>query len=66
VSDGQEVIARRLVRALRSDEPITLCLHSTDDPCPELEVGSLPESLAAIEVESGSAADYDALLGGAR
>lgn len=64
--DGEDVVARRLVSALRADEPLTFCLEPTPAPASHLEVDAIPESLAAIEVEAGVAADYDALLGGAR
>jgi len=63
--DGEELVARRLLRALRSDEPLTLCLESAPSPDARLEPSAMPESLASIEVEAGVAADYDVLLGGA-
>jgi len=63
--DGEALVARRLLGALRSDESLTLCLEPAESPENSLEPRELPESLASIEIEAGSAADYDALLGGA-
>jgi len=62
---GEELVARRLLGALRSDESLTLCLEPVESLESSLEPGELPECLASIEVEAGAAADYDALLGGA-
>ena len=64
IRDGEDVVARRLVRALRSEEPLTLCLEPLAEAEPQLHNDALPSSLAAVEVEAGVAADYDELLGG--
>ena len=64
VRDGEDIVAKVLVRALRSDEPLTMFLEPRPTPDGELEVGALPARLASVEVESACAADYDELLGG--
>jgi transposase len=63
--DGEEVVAGRLLRALRSDEPLTHCLEPAPAVAAHLTADELPAKLASIEIEAGVAADYDALLGGA-
>lgn len=59
-------VARRLGRALADDIPITLALAADAPPPPTVADHAMPESLAAIEVEAGVAADYDDLVGGDR
>lgn len=66
VRDGEQAVSRALVRALRSDEPLTLILEPRPTPDQELEQSSLPTNLASIEIESAVAADYDELLGGGK
>jgi prepilin-type processing-associated H-X9-DG protein len=64
VRDGEQVVARALVRALRSNEPLTLFLEPQPTPEGEIAPSALPSRLASVEIEAGSAADYDELLGG--
>jgi transposase len=64
VDDGLEAVARRLRRSLDEDLPLTLALTPTTEPLPQMTADALPASLAAIEVEAGRAADYDALVRG--
>lgn len=66
VRDGEEVVARALVRGLRSDEPLTLFLEPDSKPDLQLEQSVVPSSFASIEIESAVAADYDELLGGGK
>jgi len=60
VEHGQEHVARIVARALRDDVPLALAL--APPPPPETILPTLPASLANVEVEAGSAADYDTLL----
>lgn len=60
---GEHAVAREVRAALASGEALQLAVR------PRTETTSvpselLPSSLAGIEVLSGAAADYDALLGG--
>jgi transposase len=61
---GLEAVAERLRRALSDGTPLQLALlpSAAPDPTPACE---LPLTLQALEVSSGRATDYDALLGGA-
>ncbi len=63
---GEDEVARRLTRALADDVPITLALVPPPASSPHLAAHAIPDSLAAIEIEAGVAADYDDLLGGDR
>ena len=60
---GIESVAATLATALQRSEPLLLAL--APPPSPRIEVGpdALPGSLRDVQVESGCAADYDALLG---
>jgi transposase len=60
---GIESVAATLATALQRSEPLLLAL--APPPSPRVEVGSdaLPGNLRDVQVESGCAADYDALLG---
>jgi transposase len=60
VEHGEQHVARRVARALRDDVPIPLAL--APPPAPETILPALPASLVNVEVEAGSAADYDMLL----
>jgi transposase len=63
VDRGEDDVARDVAAALVSGEPLQLavCSRVKDEPA---AVAELPTKLAEIEVVSGSAADYDVLLGG--
>jgi transposase len=61
---GERAVAADVAAALKSGEPIQLAVRSPACASPELPVEHLPASLVGIEVRSGAAADYDALLGG--
>jgi hypothetical protein len=64
---GQAVTAERVQRALASGEPVLLALRPSEPLPPSVTVEALPSRLRVIDVASGRAADYDALLvGGAR
>lgn len=60
---GIESVAATLATALQRSEPLLLAL--APPPSPRIEVGpdALPGNLRDVQVESGCAADYDALLG---
>jgi transposase len=60
---GERVVVERVTDALKSGEPILLALRP---PATETAVAAveLPSSLQNVEVQSGRAADYDALLTG--
>lgn len=60
---GEVVVAREVSSALASGEALQLAVR-TRTTTSSVPVESLPSSLAHIEVHAGSAADYDALLGG--
>ena len=61
---GFAVVAEALSRALDRGEPILLALEPAPSAQPPLEVDALPQNLRSVEVSSGRAADYDALLAG--
>jgi transposase len=61
---GFAVVAETLSRALEHGEPILLALQPAPSPERSLDAGALPQSLRSVEVSSGYAADYDALLAG--
>jgi transposase len=62
---GEKIATERISAALARGEPLHLALVQ---PAREVNVTdeSLPSSLQGVEVASASAADFDALLGGAR
>jgi transposase len=64
VRDGLDLVAGRLRRALDQDLPLSLALAPRAPARPKLDAGDLPAGLAAVEVQTGRAADYDALVGG--
>jgi hypothetical protein len=55
-------VSARVEYALTSGEHVLLAVAPVPQPLPLLD--ALPTSLAGIEVSSGTAADYDALLRG--
>jgi transposase len=61
---GEREVARDVAAALASGEPIQLAVRTRALAPPEVPPEQLPSSLAGIEVHTGVAADYDALLGG--
>lgn len=63
-TDGIEMVAARLGRALAEDVPLALALAPPAAPLPQMDADVVPAGLAGIDVEAGAAADYDALLGG--
>lgn len=62
---GLADVARIVTDALRVHEPLLLALAPVSPVMP-LAVAELPAALRTIDVASGRAADYDALLGGVR
>jgi hypothetical protein len=62
---GLADVARVVADALRVDEPLLLAL-APPVPVTSLPVAELPVALRTIDVASGRATDYDALLGGVR
>jgi transposase len=65
VEVGERAIATRLRRALASGEPILLALRPASPMPKPINENELPSTFAAVTVEAGRAADYDALIGGA-
>ena len=63
VERGEHAVAQDLAAALETGEPIQLAVR-TQTHAPQLATEQVPERLAAVEVQAGAAADYDALLGG--
>jgi transposase len=61
---GERVVADDVATALKTGEPIQLAVRTRASAAPEVAVEHLPRSLVGVEVSAGSAADYDALLGG--
>jgi transposase len=61
---GLDAVAARLRDAIARDEPLLLALAPQAAATPNLQHEALPTSLRGIDVQSGSAADYDALLRG--
>jgi len=61
VADGLDVVAARLRRAFDNDLPLALALAGPAVPLPQVTREALPAGLAGVEVDAGSAADYDAL-----
>lgn len=60
---GELVVAREVRAALASGEALQLAVRARQ-PKTSVPVEALPSILARIEVQSDSAGDYDALLGG--
>lgn len=64
---GEAVVVDRVRAALKSGDPILLALRPPDPAPPDVPAHALPAQLADLDVASGRAADYDALLlGGVR
>jgi hypothetical protein len=63
---GERVVRDRLGAALATGEPLLLALRPPPASPPAMHVDALPPTLASLVVHAGRAADYDALLGGAR
>ncbi|HEY2682822.1 MAG TPA: IS21 family transposase [Steroidobacteraceae bacterium] len=61
---GIVAVAITVEEALLRSEPLLLALAPPSDAPPSLPCHELPQSLRAVCVESGRAADYDALLTG--
>src|SRR6202142_4018073 len=61
---GFAVVAETLSRALEHGEPILLALQPAPTIERSLDAEALPHGLRSIDVSSGHAADYDALLAG--
>jgi transposase len=61
---GIDSIAASLTTALNRNEPLLLALAPVPLAAAQVADDSLPVSLRAVRIESGCAADYDALLGG--
>jgi transposase len=64
VERGERDVACEIASALETGEPIQLAVRSRTNEIARNASEDLPTSLSSIEVMSGSAADYDALLGG--
>jgi len=65
VTLGEREVARRLESALGTGESILLALAPVPTPTATVPADCIPASLRDLEVATASAADYDALLGGA-
>jgi transposase len=61
---GAAAVATTLQLALRSEEPLLLALAPPAPPPAAVAQEELPQSLRAVEVASGCAADYDGWLRG--
>lgn len=61
---GERDVARDIALALQTGEPIQLAVRVQTKESSMGEAEPLPQRLAAVEVLSGHAADYDVLLGG--
>ncbi len=62
VDHGHREVSERLARALADAEPIALAMRPPPSASPPL--ADVPATLTAVDVASGRAADYDALLRG--
>jgi transposase len=60
---GVDSVAATLASALRRSEPLLLALAPPPSMTPTVADESLPIQLRTVTIESGCAADYDALLG---
>lgn len=65
IAEGEDAIARRLERALLSGEALQLAVRPQATAAAPLNDEALPASLRNVDVATASAADFDALLGGA-
>jgi hypothetical protein len=65
-ANGEAAVAQRLELALMSGEPLQLAVRPMVPTSVALKLDALPASLRDITVAAASAADFDALLGGAR
>jgi transposase len=65
VDQGHECVAARLRSALVDGTPVLLAIKPAIESPPPVALDELPAALRAIEVVGSSAAEYDALLGGA-
>lgn len=65
-ANGEAAVAQRLELALMSGEPLQLAVRPMVPTSVELKLDALPPPLRDITVAVASAADFDALLGGAR
>jgi transposase len=65
VEHGVEVTATRLRTAIEHKTPLQLALVPPVEVEATIDEGALPSALQNVEVLSGRASDYDALLGGA-
>jgi transposase len=61
-TQGHQTVVERVERAMTTGEHVLLAVAPPPDPVPLLD--ALPASLAGIDVFSGTAAEYDALLRG--
>lgn len=62
---GEDEVSQRVQKAMCSGESILLALRSAPPTASSIAEAALPESLRNVDVQAGSAADYDTLLGGA-
>jgi transposase len=62
---GEAAVARDVARALETGEPLQLAVRPAAAAPPAVPLEALPSSLTGVDVLAASAADYDALLGGA-
>ncbi len=65
-ANGEAAVAQRLERALMSREPLQFFVRPMVPTPVSLKLDALPASLRDVTVAAASAADFDALLGGAR
>lgn len=61
---GLDAAAKRLARALETQEPILLALRPKTDPPASVAADAIPASLRDVDVESPSLSDFDLALGG--
>ena len=61
---GHDEVVRRLECAKREEMPIPIALRAGARATVSIERQQLPAALADVNIAAGSAADYDALLGG--
>jgi transposase len=60
---GFETVSTTLETAMRNNEPLLLALAPPRTAATSIAQDALPQSLRAVDVEAGRAADYDQLLG---
>lgn len=65
---GESEARVRVTSSLENDENVLLALRPVAKPDRDMPSESLPHALAAVDVETSSAADYDQIFstGGAR